>query len=440
MPFNGSGVFTRVHDWSADRDAGINIDSGRADAEDDGFADGLSQCITRNGETTVSANIPLNGFKMTGVGSASARNHYMSGGDVQDGRFVWGGTPGGSANALTLTLAPALPAYTAGQTFRILPGVQNTGTVTINISGLGAKAIKKKSRAFGSLAGLVELSPGDIRALCLYEIVYDGTAFQLMTPTPEGYYGNCRLTYTNATTLTLVRKNGDRLCINGVNEQIPSAGVTLSNSGLLADTTYFIYAAMSGSTMILEASTTGHAEDSTTGMEIKSGVATRALVGMARVNSSGQFEHSALKIGVITYFNRRQKTIKAAFTADRTSTSTSYAEINSEIRLPFICWPDGDVFFAVRGAAANDTASAKTTTAVGIDTGGVTTVRGGSTSEQPNGSANQDLNAACSGFADEIEGFHYATIQGKVGSGTATWNGGSATAESDITLAITVWG
>lgn len=57
--FNGAGAFIRAHDWTADADAAINIRADRMDEEDDGFATGLSACITKDGQTTTTASIPF---------------------------------------------------------------------------------------------------------------------------------------------------------------------------------------------------------------------------------------------------------------------------------------------------------------------------------------------------------------------------------------------
>ena len=67
MPFNGSGVFQRVRNWVADAAAGIKIRADRHDEEDDNFKNGLSECITRSGQTTISSNIPFNGKRITGL-------------------------------------------------------------------------------------------------------------------------------------------------------------------------------------------------------------------------------------------------------------------------------------------------------------------------------------------------------------------------------------
>ena len=72
MPFNSSGVFSRAYSWVADALAGINITASRMDADANDIANGLSQCITSNGTSTVSANIPFGGFRLTEVANGIA--------------------------------------------------------------------------------------------------------------------------------------------------------------------------------------------------------------------------------------------------------------------------------------------------------------------------------------------------------------------------------
>jgi hypothetical protein len=59
MPYSGSGSFTRVHDWTTDEGNAVNITASRMDAEDDGFATGLSTVICKDGQTTTTAAIPF---------------------------------------------------------------------------------------------------------------------------------------------------------------------------------------------------------------------------------------------------------------------------------------------------------------------------------------------------------------------------------------------
>lgn len=102
----------------------------------------------------------------------------------------------------------------------------------------------------------------------------------------------CRLNFVSATEVRLDRFKGSYLWINGRNEQIPSAGVSLSNSGLSASTAYYIYAFMGGGGITLEASTTAPLVLGTDGTSIKGADATRALVGRVVANASSQFVSS----------------------------------------------------------------------------------------------------------------------------------------------------
>lgn len=70
MPYDGFGNYVRNTDWTADRDAGIKILADKHDIQDDDFAGALTQCITRDGQSSVTADIPLNGHRLTNVGDA----------------------------------------------------------------------------------------------------------------------------------------------------------------------------------------------------------------------------------------------------------------------------------------------------------------------------------------------------------------------------------
>jgi endosialidase-like protein/trimeric autotransporter adhesin len=65
--FDGSGNFTRFYSWMADAAAGTKIRADRHDDEDNGFANGLSQCITKTGVSVISADIPWNGKKIVNL-------------------------------------------------------------------------------------------------------------------------------------------------------------------------------------------------------------------------------------------------------------------------------------------------------------------------------------------------------------------------------------
>jgi hypothetical protein len=58
MPYS-SGTFSRVHDFTDDRDNGIRIQASRMDAEMDGIATGLSTALLKDGTQTATAKIPF---------------------------------------------------------------------------------------------------------------------------------------------------------------------------------------------------------------------------------------------------------------------------------------------------------------------------------------------------------------------------------------------
>jgi hypothetical protein len=83
-------------------------------------------------------------------------------------------TSGGTANAQTLTVSPAITAYITGVVFNFTPGVANTGATTVAISGLGTKNITK--------CGTTALVANDLTTTAIAIILYDGTEFQLLNP------------------------------------------------------------------------------------------------------------------------------------------------------------------------------------------------------------------------------------------------------------------
>lgn len=80
-------------------------------------------------------------------------------------------TSGGAANVQTLTYTTAPAAYVQGQTYTFIAGFTNTGSVTLNVNGLGAKAVTKN--------GTTALSGGEIKSGAVVTVFYDGTRFQL---------------------------------------------------------------------------------------------------------------------------------------------------------------------------------------------------------------------------------------------------------------------
>lgn len=85
------------------------------------------------------------------------------------------GVDGGAVNAYTLTPANALVANGLRMGVVFSPTVTNTGPATMNISGLGAVAIKQ-------VHGPAVVA-GDLVAGVVYSMLFNGTEYRLMSPT-----------------------------------------------------------------------------------------------------------------------------------------------------------------------------------------------------------------------------------------------------------------
>lgn len=188
MPRNGSGSFTLpAADFPAV--ATTLIESSKFNNVGNDISQALTDSISKNGETIPTADLPMGGKNHTNVADADLRNEYASLGQTQDQSFLWCGTAGGTANAITLSPTPGVPAYKAGQVFRFKSGASaNTGAVTFAISGLAVIAGQVN---FAACAGK-EIAPNQV-----YEIWIDPglTSCQII----GDWYGNWRLkSYTLA--------------------------------------------------------------------------------------------------------------------------------------------------------------------------------------------------------------------------------------------------
>lgn len=85
MAFNGSGVFARIYSWATES-ASPPIAISKLDTQEEDIATGLSTCITKDGQTTITADIPFNDKKITGLGDATADDHALNRGTA-DGRY-----------------------------------------------------------------------------------------------------------------------------------------------------------------------------------------------------------------------------------------------------------------------------------------------------------------------------------------------------------------
>jgi hypothetical protein len=145
MARNGSGTYSNPYPNFV---SGTVISSAQVDANNSDVATALTQSIAVDGQSAVTANIPLASHKLTGLAVGTAATDSLSLGQAQAEAFVWCGTAGGSANAITLSPSPAITAYAAGQRFVwMASGSVNTGATTVAISGLSTIALQDNGAA-----------------------------------------------------------------------------------------------------------------------------------------------------------------------------------------------------------------------------------------------------------------------------------------------------
>jgi hypothetical protein len=185
MSYNGSGTFN-INSAGQPVVSGTVISSTAFNALTSDLATGLTTALTKDGQTTPTANITLGGYKITNLAAATLAADAVRFSQLQAGSASTYITAAG-ADTITGTVTPTLTAYTTGQQFSFVAAGTNTTAVTLNIDGVGAKAVTR--------AGTTALAAGDILTGQVAIVEYDGTQFQLLDP-------NAFTTFRISSTLT----------------------------------------------------------------------------------------------------------------------------------------------------------------------------------------------------------------------------------------------
>ena len=193
MSYNGSGTFN-INSAGQPVVSGTVISSTAFNALTSDLATGLTTALTKDGQTTPTANITMGGYKLTNLAAGTAAADAVRFSQLQSGSTNTYITAAG-ADTITGTVTPTLTAYTTGQQFSFVAAATNTTSVTLNIDGVGAKAVTR--------AGTTALAAGDILTGQVALVEYDGTQFQLLDPNA---FTNLRVSgtlgVTGITTLT----------------------------------------------------------------------------------------------------------------------------------------------------------------------------------------------------------------------------------------------
>ncbi|MDO9527385.1 MAG: hypothetical protein Q7J57_17895, partial [Gemmobacter sp.] len=90
---------------------------------------------------------------------------------LKQGRANYAAAVGGTANAITVTMTYPISSYVEGLTIRFKAAAANTASATVNVDGVGVKAIIQPTG--------VALTAGNNAIGGIVELVYNGTSFVL---------------------------------------------------------------------------------------------------------------------------------------------------------------------------------------------------------------------------------------------------------------------
>lgn len=195
MSFNGAGVFN-INSTGNPVVTGTVISSTWANALTADLGTGLSTTICRDGQSTITANIPMGGFKLTGLGVGSSAAD-----SVRYDQVILGANLGDSltlsavagSNTITGT-GPTSYTLASRQPIYWIQATTNTGATTLNITPSGGVALTAKAVFVGGVACV----GGELVAGNVYGAIYDGTQYQVIS---NGYSsGTFTATLTGCTT------------------------------------------------------------------------------------------------------------------------------------------------------------------------------------------------------------------------------------------------
>lgn len=297
--------------------------------------------------------------------------------------------PGGAAGSWTLTL----------------PTSAGTSGYVLQTDGSGNSSWASQAAAgFASSAGQLQCSGGDCD---------DSTGSGDIQYCP--YKGNVKTTASQG------------------NYSIPAACLTATlssmyvdgtaSSSVSANTLYYIYLWDASGTWVLDAETTGHATDSTSGIEIMSGDDTKTLVGMIHtdgnqhVMTNGETNTPGDTNTVATWDNRIPTTTTCAASTGPTVSSSTTTELDSTDRCYFMSWGDSLHADAQQGLVPNG-AGASAYSYIFIDSIGSGTLV--STSLNSFGALGWEIPAFAPAAYTPSEGFHFTIYAARTNGMTAS--------------------
>lgn len=144
-------------------------------------------------------------------------------------------TAGGSADAQTVTMDPALAAYSTKVRIAFIPVANNTGACTLNVNGLGAVSIK--------LANGSDPGAGSLNSSGVALVQHNGTNFILLNPAVNFIVEDTTITLDNDFTagdgrLIVTRVSAGNICQFILTSPVTHASTTAADSTALIPSTY----------------------------------------------------------------------------------------------------------------------------------------------------------------------------------------------------------
>lgn len=187
MAFDGNGNFIRLHNWTQDAANNVNISSSEMDEEDGGFATGLTNCVTRDGQGKMATDFTPLSDNVYNLGTAVRRWATLNGVPAPTtqqnvGLLLYPRTAAESAAGVI----PTFYAYPAGNILRY--GADPTGVASSWLAFKNATTVAKATGlAVAVPAGnfLIDTVNGTI-SLSYVTIVGTGVGDGSATPTAAG--------------------------------------------------------------------------------------------------------------------------------------------------------------------------------------------------------------------------------------------------------------
>jgi hypothetical protein len=251
---------------------------------------GSIDLLMPNGAELEAGYIPANAIVLCRCQSATVAQVLSVNGKPT---LIRAGAAGGTATALTATLTPAGLTLSDlnGIVIEVVTASAATGAATFQVNALAATAIKKNTDA--------AIVADDWKSGQVIRLRYDGTNFQLLTPTNTvkagilGAHRNMVVAYASASTVTvtadeLIVKNSDgsAIVLSAVSEtvDITVSGAGGLDTGVEANGKYFIHIIYN----ITSNTVNGLLSTSASSPTLPSGYTYSCLVGCV-VNSGGNF-------------------------------------------------------------------------------------------------------------------------------------------------------